>query len=161
VRAIRFLKESNMSTVKPLRLVAAAAALSLSAVAALAQSTPSAPPAEKPPMANPDAAPGAQNKPAASTEVPKAPKSTAAPAQLKVGANAFSSDGSKVGDVRAVKTAPDGRITAIQVKVGGFLGFGGRIVEIPEGKFTQRGDTVHLGYTSDELGKLPEVKDAS
>ncbi len=47
------------------------------------------------------------------------------------------------------------------MKFGGFLGFGGRIVEVPEGKFTQRGENVQLGYTSDQLSKLPEVKDAS
>ena len=78
-----------------------------------------------------------------------------------VGQNALSSDGSKMGDIRAVKTGPDGKVTAIRIKVGGFLGFGGKFVEVPSTKFTQKGDTVQLGYTSDELSKLPEVKDAS
>ena len=78
-----------------------------------------------------------------------------------VGHNALSSDGNKMGDVRAVKTGPDGKVTAIRIKVGGFLGFGGKFVEVPSTKFTQKGDTIQLGYTSDELSNLPEVKDAS
>ena len=165
-----------MRTLKPLRLVGAATLLSVSAFAAFAQSSPPAStPAEKPPMAKPDAAaPGPQTAPAPSTTPQTPPKSTTAPpsttapkttaaptAHPLMGLSAFSSDGSKAGDVRAVKTGPDGKITAIHVKVGGFLGFGGRIVEVPEGKFSQRGDNVQLGYTSEELGKMPEVKDAS
>lgn len=164
-----------MRTLTPLRLVGAATLLSVSALAAFAQSSPpSSPPADKPPMAKPDAAPGPQTAPAPSTTPQTPPKSTTAPpsttapkttaapkAHPLMGLSAFSSDGSKAGDVRAVKTGPDGKITAIHVKVGGFLGFGGRIVEIPEGKFSQRGDNVQLGYTSEELGKMPEVKDAS
>ena len=78
-----------------------------------------------------------------------------------IGRNALSSDGNKVGDVRAVKTTPDGRITAIQLKVGGFLGFGGRIVEVPEDKFMQKGEVITIDYTLDEANKLPEANDAS
>jgi hypothetical protein len=63
--------------------------------------------------------------------------------------------------VRAVRATPDGKVTAFRVNSGGFLGFGGRIVEIPEGKFTRRGDTVQLSVTAEEVSKLPAVKDAS
>jgi hypothetical protein len=63
--------------------------------------------------------------------------------------------------VRAVKATPDGKVTALRVHSGGFLGFGGRIVEIPEGRFTQRGDTVQLGFTAEEVSRLPAIKDAS
>lgn len=151
-----------MKTLKPLRLLGAATFLSVSALAAMAQSTtePSSPPAEKPPMAKPDTtAPQTAPTPAPQTS----PKVTTAPnaAHPMVGKNTLSSEGNKVSDVRAVKTGPDGKVTAIQIKVGGFLGFGGKIVEVPDGKFTQKGDTIQLGYTSDELSKLPEVKDAS
>jgi hypothetical protein len=45
-----------------------------------------------------------------------------------MGLTAVSSDGSNIGDVRAVKTAPDGKVTALHIHSGGFLGFGGRIV---------------------------------
>ena len=78
-----------------------------------------------------------------------------------IGRNALSADGNRVGDVRAVKTAPDGRITAIQLKVGGFLGFGGRVVEVQENKFTQKGDTIQIDYTIEEVDKLPDAEDNS
>jgi len=152
-----------MKTLKPLRLVGAATLLSVSALAATAQTTapaPTSPPAEKPPMVKPETAPTPQTAPTPAPQT--SPKSTTAPAaHPMIGRNALSSDGNKAGDVRAVKTGPDGKVTAIQLKVGGFLGFGGKIVEVPDGKFTQKGDTIQLGYTSDELSNLPEVKDAS
>lgn len=152
-----------MKTLKPLRLLGAATFLSVSALAAMAQSTapaPSSPPAEKPPMVKPETAPLPQTAPTPAPQT--SPKSTTAPASHPmIGRNALSSDGSKAGDVRAVKTGPDGKVTAIHLKVGGFLGFGGKIVEVPDTKFTQKGETIQLGYTSDELSKLPEVKDAS
>ena len=151
-----------MKTLKPLRILGAATLLSVSALAAMAQSTtaPSSPPAEKPPMVKPETAPAPQTAPTPAPQT--SPKVTTGPAaSTMVGRSALSSDGNKVGDVRAVKTAPDGKVTAIQLKVGGFLGFGGKIIEVPDTKFTQKGDTIQLGYTSDELSKLPEVKDAS
>jgi hypothetical protein len=153
-----------MKTLKPLRMLGAATLLSASALAAMAQTTPpapSSPPAEKPPMAKPETAPAPQTAPTPAPQT--SPKVTTAPgaAHPMVGRNALTSDGNKAGDVRAVKTAPDGKVTAIQLKVGGFLGFGGKIVEVPDGKFTQKGDTIQLGYTSDELSNLPEIKDAS
>ncbi len=91
-----------MSTLKPLRLLGAASALSLFALAAVAQTTPPAPSAEKPPLAKPEAAPGTQNMPGSATDVPKAPKAAAAPTPQLVGLSAFSSDGNKTGDGRAV-----------------------------------------------------------
>lgn len=151
-----------MKTLKPLRILGAATLLSVSALAAMAQSTtaPSSPPAEKPPMVKPETAPAPQTAPTPAPQT--SPKVTTGPAaSTMVGRSALSSDGNKVGDVRAVKTAPDGKVTAIQLKVGGFLGFGGKIIEVPDTKFTQKGDTIQLGYTSDELSNLPEVKDAS
>jgi hypothetical protein len=110
-------------------------------------------------MAKPEPAPAPQAAPAPAPSKPSAAvKNEKHP---MVGRNALASDGTKVSDVRAVKTGPDGKVTAIQVKVGGFLGFGGKIVEVPQGKFTEKGNTIQLGYTTEELGKLPEVKDAS
>jgi PRC-barrel domain len=131
------------------RLLGAAALLSVSALAAMAQqSPPSQPPAtEKPPLSKPATSPGSsQAKPAA---------------HPLIGLNAISIDGSKVGDVRAVKTSPDGKVTALHIRSGGFLGLGGKLVAIPEGKFVQKGDSIHLSLTAEEVSKLPEVKDAS
>lgn len=149
---------SNM----PLRLFGAATLLSISTLA-IAQTTPpapSSPPAETAPMKTPEAAPAPQTT--APTPAPQNPRVTSKNEKHPmVGRNALSSDGSNMGDIRAVKTGPDGKVTAIHIKVGGFLGFGGKIVEVPAGKFTEKGDTVQLGLTSNELSNLPEIKDAS
>ena len=152
-----------MRSLTPLRLFGAATLLSVSTLAAIAQTTPSdqsAPPKETAPMNKPEAAPAPQTT--APTPAPQNPRVTSKNEKHPlVGRNALSSDGSNMGDVRAVKTGPDGRVAAIHIKVGGFLGFGGKIVEVPAAKFTEKGDTIQLGFTSDELSNLPEVKDAS
>ena len=82
-------------------------------------------------------------------------------AKAMVGLTAFSSDGSKMGSVQSVSASPDGSIKAIYLKTGGFLGFGGKLVLIPEGKFTKSGEAIQLGMTADEVSKLPEVKEQS
>jgi hypothetical protein len=74
---------------------------------------------------------------------------------------AFSSDGSKVGTVESVSVGPDGSVKSIQIRTGGFLGFGARLVAIPEGRFTKNGSNVQLGLTANEVSKLPEVKEQS
>ena len=68
----------------------------------------------KPPAVNPSDAPAART------------------GQDLVGLLVFSSDGTRVGEVRSVNTGPDGQIVSLHVRTGGFLGFGGRIVAIPE-----------------------------
>jgi sporulation protein YlmC with PRC-barrel domain len=78
-----------------------------------------------------------------------------------VGLAVFSSDGSKIGTVQSVSAALDGSAKAIQIKTGGFLGFGGKLVAIPEGRFTKSGDAIQLGMTAEEVGKLPQVKEQS
>ena len=90
-------------------------------------------------------------------------KSATAPAKVNplVGLAVFSSDGSKIGTVQSVSAAPDGTVKAIRLKAGGFLGFGGKLVAIPEGRFTKAGENVQLGMTADEVSKLPEVKEQS
>ena len=90
-------------------------------------------------------------------------KSATAPGKVNalVGLAVFSSDGSKIGTVQSVSAAPDGSVKAIQIKTGGFLGFGGKLVAIPEGRFTKSGDNVQLGLTADEVSKLPAVKEQS
>jgi hypothetical protein len=109
------------------------------------------------------------NPPAATQPPPSAPP--AAPTDKKagtstaiadlVGLTAKSSDGASLGTVYGVTMAPGGKVTAIGVKVGGFLGFGGHMVIIPDGKFDRVGDTVQINMTSDEVHKLPEVKKKS
>src|ERR1700680_3585950 len=60
-----------------------------------------------------------------------------------IGFAVFASDGTKFGTVDSVDGEPDGRITAINVRTGGFLGFGTKVVAIPEGKFQRTGSSVH------------------
>ena len=135
------------------RVPALVAAVMFATAGAYAQSpapAPSAPPDQ----------PAAQKPAPPAPQAPDQRKAVAAPASL-VGKDAFSSDGSRVGDVRAVKTAPDGRVTALLLRTGSFLGFGGRTVEIPEGRFQPSSQDVRLDMTADEASKLPEAKDGT
>jgi glucose/arabinose dehydrogenase len=149
-----------MSNLKHPRALGAVALMTLFALAAAAQQAPTpepSPPAEKPPMAKPESAP---------TPSPQKPTTPSTSSQVKsthplMGRTVMSSDGSNLGDVRAVRMTPDGKVMALHIKSGGFLGFGGKIVEVPEGKFTQKGDTVQLSLTAEEVSKLPAVKDPS
>jgi PRC-barrel domain protein len=152
-----------MSRLKPIRMMGAAVVLAAMPLAASAQTqgpSPTVPPPTAPPPATrPDPAPTPP-----SAMPPRTPdKSATAPAKVNpmIGLAVFSSDGSKMGTVQAVSTAPDGQVKAIQFKTGGFLGFGGKNVSVPEGRFTKSGDAVQLGMTSEEVGKLPEVKEQS
>ena len=63
--------------------------------------------------------------------------------------------------VDSVDGEPDGRITAINITTGGFLGFGTWVVAIPGDKFQRKGAIVHVDFTADEVAKLPAVKKAS
>jgi len=109
-------------------------------------------------------APGAS--PPAATPAPATPrsdKSATAPGKAKslVGLAVFSADGSKIGTVHSVGMGADGNPTAIRIKTGGFLGFGAKLVSIPQSKFSQTGDSIRLGMTADEVSKLPEVREQS
>jgi sporulation protein YlmC with PRC-barrel domain len=116
--------------------------------------------AQTPSPTPPSASPPAANRPAA--ELPKTGPTTrpAEPVQNpSIGSAVFSSDGSKVGTVDSIDGQPDGKVTAINIRTGGFLGFGTRVVAIPQGKFQRAGDFVQIGMTAEEVSELPEVKD--
>jgi hypothetical protein len=138
---------------KRTRLLTAAVIIAGLPLATASAQTEAPKPQTPPPAATPTTPP----KPA------PAEKSVAAPDQAKglVGLAVFSSDGSKMGNVLRVASGPDGAVKAIHIKTGGFLGFGGKIVAIPEGRFTKVGDNVQLGISADEVSKLPEVKEQS
>lgn len=146
---------------KPQSTLGAAAVLSLSATVAVAQQQDQAPPPAtgKPPVTAP--APGPQTSPAPPRQKPKA----AQPSQVQaghdlVGLSVFSSDGTRVGDVRSVSTAASGNVVALHIKTGGFLGFGGRIVAIPGGAFAKKGPDIRLNLSAEEVDNLPDVKEA-
>src|SRR5262245_34097097 len=131
----------------------AAAMVLLAALPAAAQQSPApTPPGEKPPATAPEPGPGPQRPHAA-------PPSESPAGHDLVGLSVFSSDGSKIGDVRAVNTGPSGNVAALHVRTGGFLGFGGRVVAIPEGSFAKTGPDIRLTLTADQVSNLPEVKE--
>ena len=150
-----------MPNLTPMRLLGAAALLSVSTLAAAQQAPAPEPPAEKPPMAKPEAAPQTAPTPTPQKPATSPSSSQAKPAHPLLGLTVVSTDGSKVGDVRAVKITPDGKVTALHIRSGGFLGFGGKIVEIPEGRFTRKGDNIELAFTAEEVSTLPGVKDGN
>src|SRR5262245_42067491 len=89
----------RMPNPTPVRLLSAAALLTGSALAA-AQQTPApepSQPSEKPPMAQKPATPPGSSE--------------AKSAHPLLGLTAVSSDGTNIGDVRAVKTTAEGRVT--------------------------------------------------
>ena len=150
-----------MSHLKLARLVGAVVVLAGTPwLAASAQTQAPSPPSPSAPApaARPEQAPMPQ---AASPSTPG--KSATAPREANplIRMAVFSSDGSKVGTVQSVSTGPDGSVKSIHIKTGGFLGFGARLVTIPEGRFTRNGNNVQLGITADEVSKLPQVKEQS
>lgn len=160
-----------MRHLKLFRLVGAVVVLTamplLGASAQTQAPTPQSPGAPPPAATKPDADPtGPMTRPADPAESPataprRTDKSTAAPGKANslVGLAVFSSDGNKMGTVHSVSAAPDGSVKAINLKTGGFLGFGGKLVAIPEGRFTKSGGNIQLGITADEVSKLPEIKE--
>jgi hypothetical protein len=150
-----------MSHLKLARLVGAVVVLvGTPWLAASAQTQAPSPPSSSAsaPAARPEQAPMPQAAP------PSTPgKAAAAPREANplIRMAVFSSDGSKVGMVQSVSTGPDGSVKSIHIRTGGFLGFGARLVAIPEGRFTRNGNNIQLGMTADEVSKLPEVKEQS
>ena len=138
---------------KSTRMLGAAALFACSPLAVMAQTTgPTTPSTPDRPSATEPA------RPALPRTTEQAPKVKVNPL---IGLAVFSSDGSKLGNVHSVNAEPDGKVKAIHLKTGGFLGIGGKLVAIPEGKFTRSGENIQLGMTSDEVSKLPEVKEQS
>jgi hypothetical protein len=148
-----------MSISKRTRTLGAAALFACSPLAVMAQTTgPSTPSTPERPQATEPARP---SDPAMKPATPRTTEQTAPKVNPLVGLAVFSSDGSKLGNVHSVNAEPDGKVKAIHIKTGGFLGIGGKLVAIPEGKFTRSGENIQLGLTSDEVSKLPEVKEQS
>jgi sporulation protein YlmC with PRC-barrel domain len=153
-----------MPMLKRARLLGVATLFASVSTIALAQTTqpPTTPPEPKsPPATTPVPAPAPQTDPARKPmERPTAPdKSAATKAHPLIGLNVLSSDGNKVGTVQKVEAEADGKVKAIHIKSGGFLGLGGKIVAIPESKFSRAGINVQLRMTADEVSKLAEVQE--
>lgn len=133
--------------------VTVVASTPLFSVAAQPQSPGASPPAATQPVPAPIPLPNPGTRPAV-------PGSVVAPIKNPlIGLPVFSSDGSRLGIVDSVDAQADGKVTAINIRTAGFLGFGTKLVAIPEGKFTTTGDFLRLGMTAEEVSKLPEIKD--
>ena len=91
-------------------------------------------------------------------ERPTAPDKSATKAHPLIGLTVLSSDGNRIGTVHKVEAEADGKVKAIHIKAGGFLGLGGKIVSIPENKFVRSGANVQVRMTAEEVSKLPEVQ---
>src|SRR5262249_27775186 len=146
----------TMSVTKSGQIMRAATvlvALPLATAMAQTQSPPLSP--QSPPR---ESTPPASSRPTSPT-VP-AEKNAATPAATDnlVGLVAKSSDGTNLGKVQSVIMLPD-RKTAVGLKVGSFLGFGGHIVAIPDDKFNRIGDTLQVNMTADAVNNLPAAKD--
>jgi sporulation protein YlmC with PRC-barrel domain len=76
--------------------------------------------------------------------------------------NVYDGSNSKIGEVMDVLLAPDGKVSALIVGVGGFLGMGEKDVAVPFGsiKHTARDGKIYLTMdtTKDELKAAPGVK---
>src|SRR5262245_60212432 len=124
----------------------------VTAIAQTQSPAPSPPAATTTPQTEP---PAPQTTP---STAPNEKKAAAPAATDMVGLSAKSSDGTNLGTVHSVATGPGGKVS-IGVKVGGFLGFGGHMVAIPDDKFNRIGDTVQVNMSADEVKKLPKVSE--
>lgn len=80
-----------------------------------------------------------------------------------IGADVKSANNEKIGDVSEVLVSTDGRINAIVVSVGGFLGMGDRKVALPweQLRFSSEGNDliVMASATKESLKEMPEYRD--
>ena len=139
-----------------------AAVTLLASTPLLSQTQSPTPPSASPPSATqPVPAPVPQTNQGTRPVVPgSGERNVVAPiANPLIGLPVFSSDGNKLGIVDSIDGQPDGKVTAINIRTGGFLGFGTKLVAIPEGKFQRAGDFVQIGMTAEEVSKLPAIKD--
>jgi PRC-barrel domain len=137
-------------------VAAIAAMLTMGGVAAAQQASPPASEAPAAPSLQPvePEVPPPAKAPAVTPS--EAPATSTTPGL--VGLNVFSSDGTRIGEVRAIAAGANGAVE-LHVRTGGFLGFGGRIVAIPEGRYTRSGQSIRLNLDSSQINDLPAIND--
>lgn len=81
-------------------------------------------------------------------------------ADTLVGKNIQNTTGDKIGDIESVIIDKDGKVAAVIVGVGGFLGMGGHEVAInwSDLEIRDNGDTIRTSMTKDSLKALPQYK---
>jgi Golgi apparatus protein 1 len=74
------------------------------------------------------------------------------------GMRAFSADGQNLGEIVEVVKGSDGKVQAIHIQVGQFLGIGDRVVTVDRSAFEELADRVNVRLTGEAVRTLPEVK---
>jgi len=76
--------------------------------------------------------------------------------------NVYDPSDQKIGEIKDVLIAPDGKIAAFIVEVGGFIGAGAKDVAVPfsDGKGTKKNDKWYLTMqaSKDDLKNAPGMK---
>lgn len=70
----------------------------------------------------------------------------------------YSADNKDLGRVVEAVRGPNGKLQAIQIQVGRFLGIGNKVVTIPADQIHEMADHVMLQLNSDQVRNLPETK---
>jgi Golgi apparatus protein 1 len=70
----------------------------------------------------------------------------------------YSADNKDLGRVVEAVRGPDGKLQAIQIQVGRFLGLGDKVVKIPADQIHEMADRIMLQLNSDQVRNLPESK---
>ncbi len=116
-----------------------------------AQQQPAQPQAQPPQAAQ-------ANPPAAN---PPSPQQNAVAALQRsdiVGKDLYDRSGNEVAKIQDVKTSPDGKIAAVEIDIGGFLGIGARRIAVPVDKLGLQGGRIQSNSLSaDQIRDLPQV----
>ncbi len=67
-----------------------------------------------------------------------------------VGKQLYDKDGNAVASIQDVKMGPDGKIQAVEIDVGGFLGIGSRRVSVPASAIQVKGDRIQSTLDTDQ-----------
>ncbi len=70
----------------------------------------------------------------------------------------YSADNKDLGRVVEAVRGPDGKLQAIQIQFGRFLGLGDKMVTIPAGQIHEMADHIMLQLNSDQVRNLPESR---
>ncbi len=70
----------------------------------------------------------------------------------------FSSEGKRLGEVRALLRTPDNKVSELHADIGGYLGIGEHRIRIEPAQFNFNGDRVVLDLTATQAGELPKIQ---
>lgn len=70
----------------------------------------------------------------------------------------YSADNKDLGRVVEAVRGADGKLQAVQIQFGRFLGLGDKVVTIPAGQIHEMADRIMLQLNSDQVRNLPESK---